>query len=672
MTSAVDLTSKEASTAGVTRSCLEEFQQCIQQLEGEYKTHIQTRLADLRLWADSVGATAQAKASLDSRFQHRPDDIYFIRELLSMLQGFLKECFAAANNKFDVRDIITNIDSTVDSLALIGVEIRRSGRKSRLRKADDSFDQNRDRYRKLRAHLACVITSKPTKEGRPKDESNGVHSADYFSNMKLQPIQERLVEANLRRRHRFMEAQRHSHGLKDPSMKAFHTIIPQKFITMAAVHTAQEVSPMQDKKVAATMLQKQAANSPRKDTPTIPTTSASGLDSKWGGLQNKRRPGSTVTRITAITAAAKYPKAKTSSNLDQKLIKCPCCCQAIPATELEDSQWRKHVANDLCPYTCILENCPTPYNIFVTQNEWKDHVLNEHPPQWQCPCCEDDPPMFESLSGITGHLMSEHLDIISDDIGDLLSAAEINVMGITKCYLCDSEGPQDSPDLVEHVLQHVHDFSLRSLPWPTDPTISLSKSIGTFDVSRAVNIIKDDKSNENISHIAEWAESVVPTFDLSRGVIIVNDPEGNELALDIAEFPKNTRLKGELSLQLSDFDRKPSTESEEESSPSTHFDNDYFSQNDYFKDGSSDGRFSSQTSHSSQDTQNTVRSSGKQQPKEWICTLCNLRSPQGDDAYFRHLESAHSVEIEAARILPNCDVEQWKRSMLNEAYWNGL
>lgn len=142
MASAVDPTSKEASTATVTRSCLEEFQQCIQQLEGKDKIHIRTRLIDLRLWADSVGATAQAKASLDWRFQHRPDDIYFIRGLLSMLEGLLKECFIAANNRSDVRDIITNIDSTVDSLAFIGVQIRRSGRKSRLRKADDSFDQS--------------------------------------------------------------------------------------------------------------------------------------------------------------------------------------------------------------------------------------------------------------------------------------------------------------------------------------------------------------------------------------------------------------------------------------------------------------------------------------------------------------------------------------------------
>ncbi|KAF7503909.1 hypothetical protein GJ744_002990 [Endocarpon pusillum] len=163
----------EASTATVTRSCLEKFQQCIQHLQGKDKIHGQTRLADLRLWSDSVGAAASAKASLDSRFQHRPNDINFIRGLLSMLEGLLQDCLTAASDGSDVRDAITNIDSTVDSLAFIGVQIRRSGRKSRLRKADDSFDENRDKYRKLRAHLACVVTAKPTEGGRPEMKAKG-------------------------------------------------------------------------------------------------------------------------------------------------------------------------------------------------------------------------------------------------------------------------------------------------------------------------------------------------------------------------------------------------------------------------------------------------------------------------------------------------------------------
>jgi len=98
---------------------------------------------------------------------------------------------------------------------------------------------------------------------------------------------------------------------------------------------------MQDKKMAAAMGQQSSYLAPKiEDTRTIATTFASGLDSQWGGLQDKRGSGSTVTRLTATTTNMRYPRARKSPNAAQKLAKCPCCCQAIPATELEGSRWK--------------------------------------------------------------------------------------------------------------------------------------------------------------------------------------------------------------------------------------------------------------------------------------------------------------------------------------------
>jgi hypothetical protein len=357
---------QEASTAAVTRSCFEKFQQCLQQTNGKTKIHVQTRLADLRLWADSVGAVAREKASLDYRFQHRRDDMFFIQNLLSMLEGFLKdmeECFLAAKHEADLQDIIANIDSTIDTLAFIGVQIRRSGRKSRIRKVDNSFDQNQDRYRNLRAHLTCIVLARPT-EGRPKDESKDIHSIDYFAKTKLSPIQERLIEANLRRRHRFQEAQRHSGRLKDHSGNVAPPVIPQQFIAISTTqHAKQDISPLQDKKIAAVIRQQSSRPGPKKeDTHTIAPTSASGLDSKWGGLQEKRRLGPTATRLTSTTAKMRYPRAHKLSDAEQKLAKCPCCCQAIPATELEGSRWR------------YIDPKPFSRNVFIlkrSENTWQ-------------------------------------------------------------------------------------------------------------------------------------------------------------------------------------------------------------------------------------------------------------------------------------------------------------
>ncbi|KAI0405909.1 hypothetical protein F4802DRAFT_561183 [Xylaria palmicola] len=652
----------ETSLADMTRSCLEEARQSIRRLEGKDKIYMQTRLADLRLWADSVGAIAQAKASLDQRLQNRPDDVYLIRGLLFMLQGFFSECSIAADKKSDIRGVVTNINSTIDSLAILGVEIRRSGRQSRLRKADSSFDKNREKYHKFRAHLACIIASRPTEDGRPVNEGREIHSVDYFANLKLTSIQERLIEANLRRRHRFLEAQRHSHGLKDISTEAYQPVTPQQTLflfKMPSSHTKQAANFMLAGDVAVTMQERQVLPTNPRQT----TTSASGLDSKWGGLRDSRRPESTATRITTITAAARYPKMHAPA--EQNLIKCPCCCQAIPASEVQDSQWKKHLANDINPYTCILENCPTPYNLFATHNQWKDHVMNDHPSQWHCPCCEGDSPVFKSLTGVINHIMSRHPGALSGNLEDLLSDAETNVMGITKCPLCDSEGPQDSPELIEHVLQHVHDFSLRSLPWPTDPPFSLSKPVATFDTDYATRRYKDDGDNEYSFSIAEWAESVAPKRGDS-GEISVFDAEGTELFLDMTKYPENTTRSGGPPLQLCELDQNPPNICEVESTAVAQFNVDYFSGNLYFKEVSSDSWFSSQSCHPFKQTQNTSLI------KKWACTLCLSQMGLGDDEYFRHMEDTHHESIEAAREDVRIDIEEWKVSRLHEAYENGM
>jgi hypothetical protein len=329
MTSVPSPPPNEAVTATITRECFQKFQLCTQQLEGRDEIHIRTRWADLKLWADSVGATAPDKASLDRRYEHRPEDIHFILGLLSMLGEVLEECHTAAKGDFSLRDILTRIDSIVDSLAFIGVQIRRSGRKSRLQKADRSFDRNRAKYRNLRAHLSCVMVSRPTQEGRPGKDC---HSNDYFADLSLPPIQERLIEANLRRRHRFIEAQRHSQGLKESFTLEGPSVVPNQYDTESASETKHRSIPAEHRKKPMVSQQKR--------TLTLPATSASGVDSRWGGLHSQRRPGSTITRITTITAAAIYPKAHAPSNMDQKIVQCPCCCQSIPTVELEDSLWK--------------------------------------------------------------------------------------------------------------------------------------------------------------------------------------------------------------------------------------------------------------------------------------------------------------------------------------------
>jgi WD40 repeat protein len=608
----------EASTAESVTSCLKQFKFCVDKLKGVQNTHINSRRADFKLWADSVGAVAQEQACLDWRFRDRQDDISFIKGLLAMLEWFLKECAASSGNEKAVEEALGKIDSMVHNLISIGIAIRRSGRKSRLQKADASFERNRERYLGLRAHLACVIGSKPSEGQRTPSDS------DHLAKMELPTIQNRLVEANLRRRHRFMEAQRHSHLLKGPSPTVPDSLpIQQLNEILSTTGTKLPTEDPETPEISSKLERTPTDTVASINRITTPGTIASTPETGFKGLQHKDHANSIVTRITAITAAARYPRAKTSS-IEQFSFKCPCCCQAIPAKEAEDSQFRKHLANDICPYTCFLDNCPTPYKLFVTEKEWNEHFMNTHQPKFQCPCC--DSATLNSLAEIMSHFQLYHPEISDDELADALAKSAVHVMGITKCPLCDSEDSQDSPELIEHILEHIHDFSLRSLPWPKDPVSNLNKVAGTFNITV-----------QDVNRIIQWVNKSSP--------------------------------KKECQLQASDFDRNSPME---EDTASKHSKADYFAQNDYFMDESSDGRFLSKSVQSYLSGSNSRQSatSKSDDPQDWEREAYDYPSHVPDvldfseDDGFDGLDTRLSVPEDSAEktnLKAMTPVERWRK-----------
>ncbi|KAF6825513.1 protein phosphatase [Colletotrichum plurivorum] len=127
---------------------------------------------------------------------------------------------------------------------------------------------------------------------------------------------------------------------------------------------------------------------------------------------------------------------------------------------------------DICPYTCILEDCPKPDRLYVTRNEWTRHVEKDHQQCWQCTACTapDRPPLiFPSIDGLLGHLRQIHGATISENQHSTLVEEGVRPVppGISSCPLCESTGQSDSLELLDHIAEHLHAFSLRSLPWTT-------------------------------------------------------------------------------------------------------------------------------------------------------------------------------------------------------------
>lgn len=90
------------------------------------------------------------------------------------------------------------------------------------------------------------------------------------------------------------------------------------------------------------------------------------------------------------------------------------------------------------------------------------------------------------------HLQDLHgEELLDNSLTTLLSWSAVQTMGIKSCPLCSSNGPEDSPELVDHVLRHAYDFALRALPWPQPIEYNLNILPGSFTLPKHLDHIED-------------------------------------------------------------------------------------------------------------------------------------------------------------------------------------
>lgn len=278
---------------------------------------METRLADVRLWADGVGAMAQGPASLDQRFHSRPQDLFLVKTILIMLADFVKDYSEGQT----ADEVVERIDSAIENLALIGVAIRRTGKASRRRREDAQFD--RQDYGELRRHLECIILLRPSKAGLETELNPST----------LSIVQERLIEANLKRRHRFVFAQNRSRKL---GTRGTHQSTDDHVLQQDELFGGEgkgEASPAKTRSTQGA----QPPAPPTRGGLTIASTAEGTL--QYGG-NGRYVSGAARTQITALAADTEFPKPPRTLE-DRHIGKCPCCCQSIPTKEMDDPiKWR--------------------------------------------------------------------------------------------------------------------------------------------------------------------------------------------------------------------------------------------------------------------------------------------------------------------------------------------
>lgn len=142
--------------------------------------------------------------------------------------------------------------------------------------------------------------------------------------------------------------------------------------------------------------------------------------------------------------------------------------------------FRAHVAQDIMPYTCIIEDCDNPEEMYLTVEALVAHVIENHAVQrWTCDDCainttdcggsaNNQSRVFESAGDWSSHFRHFHGDKAT--VGSLNTLADLNkrqMFHALACPLCDElEVDTTAMDtkIDDHILKYLHEFSLLSLP----------------------------------------------------------------------------------------------------------------------------------------------------------------------------------------------------------------
>lgn len=135
------------------------------------------------------------------------------------------------------------------------------------------------------------------------------------------------------------------------------------------------------------------------------------------------------------------------------------------------------MAQDLIPYSCIVEDCDRPDEMYPTADDLLIHTLEKHSePRWTCDYCafgvrdENDTSkkalrIFDNAEDWKTHVISAHQDRVPAEQCDKL--AQLNkrrMLGPLSCPLCEFVSETMDASIDDHILQHLHHFALRALP----------------------------------------------------------------------------------------------------------------------------------------------------------------------------------------------------------------
>ncbi|KAK2786998.1 hypothetical protein FQN52_007440 [Onygenales sp. PD_12] len=488
-----------------TIACRKTLQQCVKLPALMNDEWARKRLAEFNLWAYGSGASSKERASLDERLASKPDASVVVTNLIRLLQRLLVNCqriggaeetpilsdhMIPQDNYHDRSDdshssggdfnpdiplskATDDVEAIINQLERISTAIRRAGIPARLEGADHAFDPAR--HRELRDFLALLIYSNTLTED---DKRLGrLKAGPPPSSMTV--VQSRLIEANLRRRHRFLYAEKRWRKQTNERAPRHSTSIDQEGSESHVVLNVSRSSAVNREQVDTSKKPPEHREQRKPPCPKTPGAAPTLTGTSPIAAQDEIAISQVTQAPTAVASATSakvvYPKAP-EALLGQITFRCPCCQLTLPISVSKGVWWKKHLREDILPYTCVLEDCPQPHRLYTSREEWVKHMETDHigSPHWKCIACIQRT-KFTEEQDLVHHLQSYHRDHISPESVSFVveACAGTETPTVSSCPLCPPPPPSppsdvkiDAGTLLDHVAQHVHSFSLYSVPWP--------------------------------------------------------------------------------------------------------------------------------------------------------------------------------------------------------------
>ncbi|KAF3396793.1 hypothetical protein DPV78_007762 [Talaromyces pinophilus] len=461
--------------------------------------------------SDSTQETDEVQSS--STTLEEPTD----EESESVDDKSLSNSISSSTNHSVLEEYISYVRTILDQLTRISLTIRRAGAKYRFEKIDKALKETEE-VKAFRQHLTAIINS-----GFPDKDAEVLPATEkmkrVYDDSKFSPVQLKLIRTNILRRHRI----EHFTKARAPRTRAPaqvpNVIQAQKpDETPGAVDSTPHTSILSSKveeSQPVTPIAPQVHEAPVGRAASIYTAAVTATDVGPNfdvtDLSADKTP-SRITRMTKIGGSLAYPgRPKPQSN---GTLICPYCNDKLPDSYAKNEQsWRAHVAQDILPYTCIMEECSNDNEMYSKADQLLAHMKTRHSlTKWACnPCStntkqasESDPSdpqiliFFDSAESWQAHTEKEHGNLGPAPQRDILTElSQRQLIGPLECPLCKSEPAEPRTGIDEHILKHLHEFALLALPGDAAP--ANEKESSAFQVSSSASLLSYTKDSWTVN-----------------------------------------------------------------------------------------------------------------------------------------------------------------------------